>query len=139
MDATGPCVIETSATGSPPAPTGGQMVAGTYDLTARTAYNVPDGGNGTGNDRRETVVITGTGTIFTVQMSQVSGTSHQRQSGTATTSGTTLTFTQTCPPPGDGGDNNGGATGYDANGVDSFTIHDMGGNGTIRLNVYTKR
>ena len=48
-----------------------------------------------------------------------------------------LTFTQTCPPPGDGGDN-GGTVGYDATAT-TFTIHDMGGNGTLRLNVYTKR
>jgi hypothetical protein len=139
VDATGPCVIEALALGSPPAPTGGQMVAGTYDLTARTVYNVPDGGEGTGNDRRETVVVTGSGTSFTVEISQVSGTSHQRQSGTATISGDTLTFMQTCPPPGDAGNSNSGALGYDANGVDTFTIHDMGGNGAIRLNVYKKR
>src|SRR5205814_1807490 len=33
----GSCVLETMATGSPPAATGGQIMAGTYDLTSRTA------------------------------------------------------------------------------------------------------
>ena len=40
-------------------------------------------------------------------------------------------------PPEDGGDN-GGTVGYDATDT-TFTIHDMGGSGTLRLNVYTKR
>jgi hypothetical protein len=138
MDPTGPCVIEMIGSGAPPAATGGQIVAGTYDLTSRTAYNVPDGGNGSGNDRRETVVVMGSGNTFTIQMTQASGTSRERQSGTITTSGTMLTFTQTCPVPDPDGGDNGGTVGYDATAT-TFTIHDMGGNGTLRLNVYTKR
>ena len=35
----GPCVTRRSGTGSPPAASGGQWVAGTYDLTSRTVYN----------------------------------------------------------------------------------------------------
>jgi hypothetical protein len=134
---TGPCVIQSNATGSPPPPTGGQLVAGTYDLTSRTAYAVPDGGDFDDAPRRETVIVTGSGATFTIQISQLSGATMRRQSGAASVTGTSLTFAQTCPPPGDGGDE-GGTVGYDADGS-SFTIHDMGGNGTIRLNVYTKR
>jgi len=134
--AMGPCVLETIATGSPPAATGGQIVAGTYELTSRTAYAVPDGGDGTGNDRRGTLVITGSGNDFTVQISEESGTSFRHQTGTATVNGTMLMFSQTCPID-DGGDNSGNV-GFDANAT-TFTIHDQGGNGTIRVSVYTKR
>ena len=133
----GSCVLETMATGSPPAATGGQIMAGTYDLTSRTAYNAPDGGDQDGSPRRETVVVTGTGNDFVVQISQVSGTTMRRQTGTISVSGTMLTFAQTCPPAVDGGDN-GGIVGFDVTDT-TFTIHDMGDNGTQRLNVYTKR
>jgi hypothetical protein len=134
----GPCVIQTVATGSPPPPTGGAIAAGTFELTSRAAYGSPDGGDNDSEARRETVVVSGTGPTFNVEISQLSGTTMRRQSGTITAAGTSLTFTQTCPPPGDGGDN-GGTTGFDSDGSSAFTIHDMGDNGTIRLNVYTKR
>jgi len=136
---TGPCATVTIGTGSPPAATGGQWVAGTYDLTARTVYNAPDGNDPTVDTRRETVVVTGSGTSFTVQMVQMSGTQMRRQSGTVTTSSAThqFTFTPTCPGPDDGGDS-GGTLDYSVDGS-TFTIYDMGGDGTIRVDVYTRR
>jgi len=134
--ATGPCVVETTASGSPPAATGGQIVAGTYDLVSRTAYNTPDGGNGTGNTRRGTIIISGSGNDFTVQISEESGTSFRHQSGTATVNGTMLMFTQTCPID-DAGDDS-GTIGYDAD-TTTFKIHDQGDSGVQRVNVYTKR
>jgi hypothetical protein len=137
--ANGPCPTVTVATGSPPVATGGQWVAGTYDLTSRTIYNAPSGGDPGSGARRETVIVTGSGNSFTVEMSQISGTMLRRQNGTVTTTtaGTQFTFAPTCPPPGDGGDS-GGTLDYSTNGS-TLTIHDMAGNGTIRLDVYTKR
>jgi hypothetical protein len=133
----GPCPTVTFATGSPPAASGGQWVAGTYELTSRTIYNVPDGGSEE-TARRETVVVTGSGNSFTIAMAQTSGTMLRRQSGSVTTSGTPqFTFTPTCPPPGDGGDS-GGTMGYTTDGS-SISIYDTGDNGTIRVDVYTKR
>jgi hypothetical protein len=134
----GPCPTVTIGTGSPPAATGGQWVAGTYDLTSRTVYNPQDGGGDESGPRRETVVVTGSGNNFSVQMAQMSGTMLRRQGGTVVTSGTQLTFTPTCPPPGDGGDS-GGTLDYSTNGSTTLTIYDMGGQGTLRLDVYTKR
>ena len=112
-------------------------MAGTYDLTSSKVYNAPVGGDQDGAPRRETVVVTGSGNDFIAQVSQLSGTTMQRMTGAISVSGTMLTFAQSCPPPVDGGDN-GGTTGFDATDT-TFTIHDMGGNGTQRLNVYTKR
>ena len=134
----GPCPTITFATGSPAAATGGPWTAGTYELTSRTIYNAPDGG-GEESARRETVVVTGSGNSFTVEMAQQSGTMLRRQSGTVTTSGTPqFTFTPTCPPAGDGGDS-GGTMDYTISGS-TISIYDMGGsNGTIRVDVYTKR
>ena len=124
--ATGPCPTVTIGTGSPPAATGGQWVAGTYDLTSRTIYNAPDGGDPGSGARRETVVVTGSGNNFTVEMSQMSGTMLRRQSGTVTTTtaGTQFTFAPTCPPPGDGSDS-GGTLDYSISGS-TFTIYDHG-------------
>ena len=127
----------TIGTGTPPAATGGQWVAGTYDMTSRTVYNPADGGDNDTEDRRETVVVTGSGNNLTVQISQISGTKRRRQTGTITVSGTQATFAPTCPTPGDGGDT-GGTFGFSTDGT-AFTIHDMSGSGTLRLDVYTKR
>jgi hypothetical protein len=137
MQPGGPCVTATLASGAPPAPGGGSIQAGTYDLVSRTVYPGPDAGASNDEPRRETVVLTGGGTSATVEMAQMSGSMLERQSGMISASGTQLTFTQTCPPPVDGGDN-GGTVGFDATGT-SFTIHDTGDNGEIRIDVYMKR
>jgi len=127
----------TTGTGTPPAATGGQWVAGTYDLTSRTIYNAQDGGGDDSNARRETVVVTGSGNTFTVQIAQLSGTQLRRQTATVTTSGTQFTYTPSCPPPGDGGDS-GGTQDFSTDGS-TITIYDVGGTGQIRVDVYTKR
>jgi hypothetical protein len=136
--ASGPCATVTIGTGSPPAATGGQWVAGTYDLVSRTVYNAPDGSTANIDTRRETAVVTGSGNAFTVQIAQISGTMQRHNSGTiaTTTGGTQFTFTPTCPPPGDGGDN-GGTMSYTISGS-SLTIYDTNNDGTVRLDVYTK-
>ena len=82
-------------------------------------------------------MVTGSGSSFTVQIAQLSGTMLQRQTATITVSGTQFTYTPSCPPPGDGGDS-GGTQDFSTDGS-TITIYDMGGTGEIRVDVYTKR
>ena len=86
--------------------------------------------------RRETVIVTGSGNNFTVEMSQMAGTMLRRQSGTVTTTtgGTQFTFTPTCPLGGDSG----GTVDYSVSGS-TFTVYDLTSTGILRLDVYTKR
>jgi hypothetical protein len=113
------------------------MTPGTYDLTSGTSFASPDGGTSNQSSRRETVVVTGSGDSFTVQIAQRSGTTFRRQTGSLTMSGTNATFAPTCPPPGDGNDT-GGTFGYSASGS-TFTVFDMTGSGGTRVSVYTRR
>jgi hypothetical protein len=134
--------MATHSTSAAPTPAGGTLSAGTYDLTSVTLHSAlaADGGRPTEFPRRETVVLTGTGNNFTVQTAQVSGTTVERQNGTLTATGTQATFAQTCPPPGDGGDDGGGTFGYTV-GTMTFTIIEATGSstGAIRVAVYTQR
>jgi hypothetical protein len=134
---TGPCVTPTMGTGSPPAATGGQVQAGTYELVSRTVYAADSGSQGTEEPRRQTFVITGTGNTLTVQIGQISGTTLERQTASAMLSGTQLTHTETCPPPDDSGDNS-GTIPYSATAT-SLTVVEMGGNGQTRVDVFMKR
>jgi hypothetical protein len=138
-DATGPCVMSTPGTGTPPTAGGGTIVPGTYELTAMTRYANPDGGGNNGDDsRRQTLVIAAAGAgMFNIQITQVSGTMVQRQAGPVTVAGSQVTFTPTCPAPGDGGDN-GGSAGYTAT-PSTFTLFDMNGQGDLRIDLFTKR
>ena len=139
VDATGPCVMSTAGTGTPPAATGGTIVPGKYELTSMTLYANPDSGSNQGDDsRRQTLMIAAAaGGTFTIQVTQVSGTTVERQAGPVVASGTQVTFTPTCPPPGDGGDN-GGTANYTATST-TFTLYDMNGSGDLRLSHFTKR
>jgi hypothetical protein len=117
---------------------GGTIVAGTYYLTAQTIYTTADGGADTQDrDRRETVVVSAvTATSFTLNQADISGTHLERSYGTVTVSGTTVSFTPTCPAPGDGGDR-GGTAGYTAT-PSSFTIIEQNGPDTVRVQVFTR-
>jgi hypothetical protein len=109
----GDCIVETVSTDTPPTAAGGTIVAGTYELVAATVYASADGGvdaaafvNAT--PARETSVVTGSGSSFTFQNAQVSGTAAARVNGSLTTNGTSpFSVTPTCPVVDGGG---GGAT-----------------------------
>jgi hypothetical protein len=139
VDATGPCVTSTVGSGTPPTPAGGSIVAGTFDLTSLTVYPIADAGTQTGTDtRREALAFSAvTTSTLTLQMTQASGTTIARQAGTVVISGSQVTFTPTCPPPGDAGDN-GGSAGFTATST-TFTLFDTGDGGDLRVSVYTKR
>jgi hypothetical protein len=134
--ATGPCVTQQLSTATAPTPAGGTIVAGTYNLTSLTLFNPPEGGSQS-TDRRETLVVSAvTAGSLTLDQVHVSGSSTQRSHGTVIIAGTTLTFTPTCPPPGDGGDS-GGSAGFTAS-TTMFTLIEAHGGGSSQVSVFTK-
>jgi hypothetical protein len=117
---------------------------GTYQLTSSTFYGtLPDASGSSDGDfgtRRETFVVSAaTATSFTLDQFQAQGNESASEQGTVTISGSgaasMVTYTQTCPTPGDGG-NNGGSAGYTSNAT-SFTLI-MNKNGGTLVRVYTK-
>lgn len=138
FNATGPCVMQQVSSGTAPTAGGGTIATGTYNLTSLTRYNAPEGGNQS-NDRRETLVVSAvTAGSFTLDQVQVSGSSTQRSHGTVAVTGSMVTFTPTCPPPGDGGDNQGGTAGFTATSSTVTLIDSGNGNGGVQVSVYTK-
>jgi hypothetical protein len=139
VDATGPCVTAVLGTGTPPSPAGGAIAAGIYDLTSEIVYPTGDAGVELGEESRREVLAASsvTNTTLTVQMTQASGTTVVRQSGPVAISGAQVSFTPTCPPPGDAGDN-GGSAGFTATAT-TFTLFDGGDNGALRVSLYKKR
>jgi hypothetical protein len=136
--ATGPCVTPVMATGAVPTASGGTITAGTYELTATSVYVTSDAGQNGGGEEisRQTFIVSNvTSSGFTLQEIEVSGTSISRDEGTVAISGTTATFTKTCPPPGDGGDQGGNAMfTATANTVTLITNHGS----TVVVQTFTK-
>jgi hypothetical protein len=129
------------ATTTAPTAAGGPVSNGTYQLTASTFYGtLPDAaGSGDGDlqTRRETFIVTNaTSSSFTLEQFQASGTQTSSEEGTVAISGTMVTYTPTCPPPADGG-NNGGSAGFTASGT-TFTLI-LPKNGGTLVRVYTKQ
>ena len=75
----------------PPAPLGGTIADGTYDLTGVAIYTGPDGPSGPTGTAQTTIEITGS----TVEVANT-GTPPTRTTSLST-SGTTFTSTDTCP------------------------------------------
>ena len=138
--ATGPCVAVVPSSATAPTPAGGAVANGTYELTSSTFYGtLPDSGTSTGDfsTRRETYVVkSATATSFTLDQFQAEGTYSASEEGTVAISGSTATYTQTCPAPGDGG-NNGGSAGFTSNGT-TFTLI-MNTNAGTLVRIYTAR
>jgi hypothetical protein len=135
--ATGPCVTPVMATGAVPTALGGTISAGTYQLTATSVYVTSDAGQ-TGGEliSRQTFIVSNvTSSGFTLQQIEASGTATSRDEGTVAISGTTATFTKTCPPPGDGGDQGGNAM-FTATSTTVTLITNHGS--TVVVQTYTK-
>jgi len=131
----GACVTAQTSNGTAPTTAGGTIVAGTYNLTSETIYGGDDSGNQQ-SDRRETLAVSGvTAASFTLDQAQASGTSMDRSHGTVVVTGTTVTYTPTCPPPDDGGDK-GGSANFTATAT-TFTLI-QSKNGNVDVKVYTK-
>jgi hypothetical protein len=134
----GPCVTELAVTGPSPAPAGGAVVAGTYNLTSVSLYNTPDGSAPVTQMGRRTLVVSGvSGTSFTLDQVETSGARTDRSHGTVAIAGTTATFTPTCPPPSDAGDN-GGTVGFTTTATTITLINSTKGDGSVEVDVYTK-
>ena len=128
-------MTEQESTATAPTPAGGTIVAGTYNLSSSTFYGPADGGNGQGDVRKTLVASSVTATSFTLDETDMSGARVDRTHGTVAISGTTVTYTPSCPAPGDGGDN-GGSASFTATST-TFTLIDSKSGGT-RVEVYTK-
>jgi hypothetical protein len=128
-------VTEHVSADAAPTPMGGPVMAGTYVLSTVTFYGAADAGDQQ-SDRQETLMVSSVVTGgFTLDQAQASGTRLDRSHGTVVSSGMTVTYTPTCPPPGDGGDN-GGSADYTAT-TTTFTLFESKNGGT-RVSVYTK-
>jgi hypothetical protein len=148
IEASGPCVTETVGTGAPPAAAGGTIVAGTYDLVTSTVYPIADAGAGADaavrvdqGPRRQTFVVSGSGTTLTYEAGSISGTEVQRLDGTMALSGSGLTLTPTCPLD-DGGGNVSATLPYTATTSSTETrliIYDTLNFDHLRLDEYLKR
>jgi hypothetical protein len=134
----GPCVTELVVTGPPPTAAGGTVVAGTYNLTSVSLYNTPDGSAPVASMGRRTLVISGvSGTSFTLDQIETSGAHTDRSHGTVAIAGTMATFTPTCPPPSDAGDN-GGSVGFTTTATTITLVNSPKGDGSVEVDVYTK-
>jgi hypothetical protein len=106
--ATGACVLTTTYVNAGPlssAGVGGPITPGTYDLSAEIFYGPSANGYSKIDAHRETFVISDvTDSGFALQHVRVSGSRVESSQGTVTVSGSAATYTPTCPPPGDGGD-----------------------------------
>lgn len=135
------CIPTNILSATAPTPEGGTVSNGTYQLGSSIFYGtLPDaaGGNLTGDfaTRRESFVITNaTATSFTLDQYALDGTQASSEEGTVAVSGTTVTYTRTCPQPGDGGDN-GGSAGFTATAT-TFTLFMSEDGGTL-VRIYGK-
>ncbi|HEY4184609.1 MAG TPA: hypothetical protein VGP07_06035, partial [Polyangia bacterium] len=146
VEADGPCVTETVGTTAPPAAGGGTIVAGTYELVASTVYAYPDAGVDAAvtvdqGPRRQTAVVSGSGTTLTMESALVSGTESQRLNVTLIPSGSSVTLAPTCPFD-DGGFNPAGTFQYTATSSSSettFILYDALNLGHLQVDEYMKR
>jgi hypothetical protein len=92
----GPKVPATEIAAAAPTPAGGAIADGTYQLTAVTAYSGPGGSTlGVALTASEVQTISG----MTIQEDGILNGQESRYTTTFTTSGTTLSTSDTCPSP----------------------------------------
>ena len=109
----GPCVGQIQVDDNAPAPHGGELAAGTYDLTERILYTNPGGASGpTGEPLVESLALRGAGASWTLDRAGFTPALATRTSASASVSGVTIRLVLTCPtgsdPPADAGSSDGG-------------------------------
>ncbi len=119
---------------TPPTPSGGTLVPGTYNLIAVTLY-VADGGTGTAGEARRSTLVSNYPDLSLVDeaMESDGGCTYVRQVGTTVGSGTNITFTPSCPAC----TNCGGSIEYSVNG-NELTLFEGSGPG-LRTQTFTKQ
>ena len=137
--ADGPCVVQVQIDDSAPAPAGGTLAGGTYDLAESVIYTNPGGATGPmGEPRQETLVLGGGGTDFTVDSAVLAAASTTRQTAAATLASAQfrLTLTSTCPPV-DGGAS--ASVMYFTATEQELTLYRIGATGPVQADRYTRR
>lgn len=137
--ADGPCVVQVQVDDSAPAPAGGTLAGGTYDLVESLIYTNPGGATGPmGEPRQETLVLAGSGTDFTVDSAVLSAASTTRQTAAATLTSAQfrLTLTSTCPPVDAGAS---ASVMYFTATEQELTLYRIGATGPVQADRYTRR
>jgi hypothetical protein len=141
LEAEGPCVEQVQVDDSAPAPAGGTLVAGTYDLTERILYTNPGGPVGpTGGDpKRETMILAFTDGAWSLSVASLTGAVASRRLATVAPSGTRLGLVATCPAAGDGG--TGGSAGglYFTASEQALRLLEIRASGPVALDSYKRR
>ena len=158
----GPCVGQIQVDDNAPAPRGGGLAAGTFELTERTLYTNPGGATGPiGEPMVETLVLRGAGTSWNLDRAGFTSTMSTRTSASATTSGVTIRLLSTCPggdggPPADAGDDGGPSADAGGDGGPpaapgelvyytssdsgaSLVLYRLGSSGPVRADTYVRR
>jgi len=135
LTAAGVCVQEMAGMGNPPSATGGTIQEGTYDLMTKKLYGGSDAAADLSSERNTIMISSVTPVSFVLDTLDESGSQVRRAHGPVTVSGSTATFSPTCPLPADGGDQ-GGTVSFSANGA-TLTIIDSSSRGTT-VSVYIK-
>jgi hypothetical protein len=130
-------VTETFSNATPPNPTGGLFLPGTYNLTSLTAYVATDAALPTAGPVRRQVFVLSNVTEDTLTLDQAisSGTVVNRSHGTVAFAATNATYTPTCPVT-DGG--NGDATNHFTVTSSGFTLFEMDENNVTVVSVFAK-
>ncbi|HXJ19342.1 MAG TPA: hypothetical protein VMT03_03845 [Polyangia bacterium] len=110
--ANGPCVTPMLFSGTPPTPMGGAIEAGTYNLFSDFYYGPLDAAFSMQGYRQTLVFSDVTSSSLTLDQVGASGTATNRSHGTVALSGTSVTYTPTCPATDAGGGDTGGSASY---------------------------
>jgi len=145
----GPCIDQIRVDDSAPAPAGGTLVAGVYDLVERIAYTSPGGAVGpAGAPKQETFALAGSGVDFTISSAALSAATATRQVAAAVLASAQfkLTVTATCPAPADAGTSDGGGPAAGAPAVyyytaseATLTLYRIGAAGPVQADRYVRR
>lgn len=139
----GPCVQEIRIDDSAPAPAGGTLVEGTYDLTDLALYTNPAGPTGPlGEPRRETIALAADGATWVMNAIALSAGLAARRTLSVVGVGPQLHATVTCPAadagPGDAGAGPAIVYTYTASG-EALTLYRLTAGGAVEAGTYVRR